>query len=107
MVVEINLFSLVVGILCILGAVTLVYLIITLIKVGKLLTKATDFFDKNEENLNVTVSNLKDISDNVKDVSEVVTETTADAIVMKETFAENLSSLSDIISIILNVFKGR
>lgn len=107
MVIEVNIYSLLIGFLCILGAVALVYLTITLVKVGKLLTNLNNFFEKNENNLDSTVTNIKDISDNLKDVSEVVTETTADAIVMKESIVENLSSISDIIAIILNVFRGR
>lgn len=107
MVIEINLYGLFIGLLSIIGAIALVYLIITLVKVGKLLTNINNFFEKNENNLDATITNIKEISDNFKDVSEVVTETTADAIVMKESILENLSSISDIIAIILNVFKGK
>ncbi|MGL4771969.1 MAG: hypothetical protein ACRC2K_00240 [Clostridium sp.] len=107
MVIEIDLFYLIIGLLCILGSIALIYLIITLIKLGKLIGNLNNFIDKNSNNLDSTVTNLKDITDNLKDVSDVVTETTAEAIVVKENLVENLNTFADIVSIIMGIFKGK
>ncbi len=101
------------GYLClgILGAVALAYLILSLNKLFKVLSKVDKIIDSNEENINDLVSslpkaseNIVSLTENLKDVSEVITETTADAIGTKEQIKEYISTGKDIISIINKIF---
>lgn len=99
------------GLLWILGAVALVYLIIVLRKVYKLLSKAESMLDANEGNINSMMktlpkasSNIAEMSENLKDVSGVITETAASAIVAKENLDDYLTTFKDIVAIIRKVF---
>lgn len=98
-------------ILGILGACALVYLIISLYKLSKILTKVNNFLDSNESNLNTMASalpkaseNIAALSENLKDVSEVITTTTAGAIDAKEEIESYIETVKDIILIIRKVF---
>lgn len=95
----------------ILGGVALVYLIITLVKLGKLITNMNDILSSNRNNIDklceslpVVSKNIIEISDNIKDVSEVVTETTAEVIVAKDNITSNIGTIKDILNIVLAIF---
>ncbi|WP_032121377.1 MULTISPECIES: hypothetical protein [Clostridium] len=95
----------------ILAAAALVYLIITLNKVTKVLTKVDKILGENEVNINKTTSylpkasqNIAEITENIKDVSEVITTTTAEAIDIKEDVQSYLTTVKEIVLIIKNVF---
>lgn len=94
-----------------LGAIALIYLIITLNKLFKILSKVNNFLDANEININTVFKSLPKASENVvalsenlKDVSEVITETTAEAIDTKEEIQAYVETIKDIASIIRKVF---
>ena len=93
------------GALAIIGAVVLIYLIITLANVIKILKNVNSLLEANKNNLDTTLGNVAHISENAKDISDVVTETTADVIVAKENLAGQLETVKDIVNIIVGVFK--
>ena len=103
-----NLFFAILGIL---GGIALVYIIITLIKLGRLITNMNDVISSNRNNIDklceslpVVSRNIIEISDNVKDVSEVVTEATAEVIVAKDNITSNIGTIKDILNIIVSIF---
>ena len=103
-----NLFFAILGIL---GGIALVYIIITLIKLGRLITNMNDVISSNRNNIDklceslpVVSRNITEISDNVKDVSEVVTEATAEVIVAKDNITSNIGTIKDILNIIVSIF---
>ena len=94
-----------------LGAIALVYLIITLKNLSKLVMDINNILSKNESNINLLcdglpkiTDNISEISGNMKDVSEVVTEATADVIVAKDSLLENFEVVKDIFNILGGVF---
>lgn len=93
------------GAFAIIGAIALVYLIITLMNVIKVLKNVNLLLEENKKNLNTTLDNVAHISENAKDISDVVTETTADVIVAKENLTGQLETVKDIVNIIIGVFK--
>lgn len=99
------------GIIGVIGAVALVYLIITLNHLCKLIKNANELLDSNKKNINVFCESLPEVSknlngicENVKDISDVATEVTAEAIVAKENIFSHYETIKDILEIILNVF---
>lgn len=109
MYIEMN--SLLLLILALLGSVALVYIIITLKNLSKLISGINDMLNKNRDNIDELCNklpkisdNLSEISDNVKDVTEVVTETTADVIVAKDSLINNIEVFKDILNILIGVF---
>ena len=110
----INLFDLFWLVIGIIGAVALIYFIITLSKFGKLLTNINDLLSENKKNIDklckdlpIVTENAIEISDNLKDVSAVVTEATADALVAKDNLVNNIDTIKDILSIFLSVFSKK
>ena len=84
--------------------IAILYLISVLRKFSSLIDNVNNFLTKNSDNLNASIDNIKDITNNIKDVSEAVTDSTADALIIKENLKDNITTLKDIINIILNVF---
>ena len=84
--------------------IAILYLISVLRKFSSLIDNVNNFLTKNSDNLNASIDNIKDITNNIKDVSEAVTDSTADALIIKENLKDNINTLKDIINIILNVF---
>lgn len=107
----ISVWALLWGLLGLLGAIAIIVLIIALVKLIKLISNINDILSSNRNNIDKLCSslptisdNLVDISDNVKDVSEVITETTADVIVAKDSITGNFETIKDILNIIINTF---
>lgn len=84
--------------------IAILYLISVLRKLSSLIDNVNNFFVKNSDNLNTSIDNIKYITDNVKDVSDAVTDSTADALIVKENLKDNINTLKDIINIIFSVF---
>lgn len=84
--------------------IAILYLISVLRKLSSLIDNVNNFFSKNSDNLNTSIDNIKDITDNVRDISEAVTDSTADALIVKENLKDNINTLKDIINIIFSVF---
>ena len=84
--------------------IVILYLISVSRKFSSLIDNVNNFLTKNSDNLNASIDNIKDITNNIKDVSEAVTDSTADALIIKENLKDNITTLKDIINIILNVF---
>ena len=84
--------------------IAILYLISVLRKLSSLIDNVNNFFAKNSNNLNASINNIKYITDNVKDISEAVTDSTADALIVKENLKDNINTLKDIINIIFSVF---
>jgi len=110
----ISLYSLFWGVIGIIGAVALIYIIITLSKFGKVLTNINDLVSQNRTNIDklfkdlpIVSGNAIEISDNLKDVSAVVTEATAEAIVAKDNLVNNIDIFKDVLNIILSVFSKK
>lgn len=107
MTVQINLADLLWGGLGILAAIALIYIIITLINLVKVLKNINSLIDTNKKNLDKTLENVTHISENAKDISDVVTETTADVIVAKESLSSQLDTVKDIVNILLSFFNKK
>ena len=84
--------------------IAILYLISVLRKLSSLIDNVNNFFANNSDNLNTSINNIKDITDNVKYISEAVTDSTADALIVKENLKDNINTLKDIINIIFSVF---
>lgn len=102
------------GLIGILSSVTLVFLILALIKVIKLINNINMLFDINKNNIEKLCKDLPTISknaiaitDNIKDVSEVVTETTAEVIVAKDSLIGNVELIKDILNIAISFFNKK
>lgn len=104
MIIQVNINTLLLGILTIVCIVALLYFIMTLIKIGKLVDKINNSIDKNKLKLENTIENVSVISENFKDISNVAVETTADAIVLKEGLFDKAEIIKEIINIISSVF---
>lgn len=104
MIIEVNMKTLLLGILIITAIVALVYHIVTLMKVGKLVDNLNETIEKNKSNLDNTIQNVNDISENMKDISDVALETTAEAIVLKEGLFDKAEMVKDIVNIASSVF---
>lgn len=107
MTIQINFLDLFWGVIGILIAIAIVFLIITLINLIKVLKNVNALVEANRKNLDNTLTNAAHISENAKDISDVVTETTADVIIAKENLSSQLDTIKDIISIIVNVFSKK
>ena len=103
MIIEVNINELLLGILVIIGIVALVYLIVALIKIGKLVDNLNNSIEKNRTNLDNTLENVNSISGNLKDISDVAVETTADAIVLKESLFDKVDLIKEIVNIVTSV----
>ena len=103
MIIEVNINTLLLGILVIIGIVALVYLTVTLIKIGKLVDNLNNSIEKNRTNLDNTLENVNSISGNLKDISDVAVETTADAIVLKESLFDKADIIKEIVNIVTGV----
>lgn len=97
--------------LALLGAVVLVYLILTLNNLNKLIKNSSELVAANKksisdslEQLPEVVSNLNVVSENVKDITEVATDVTADILVTKENVKCNIETVTEIFNIIRAVF---
>lgn len=97
--------------LAVLGAIVLVYLILSLNNINKFLKNINEIISKNKDSINDvfsklpdTTSNFKDASENIKDITEVATDVTANFIVAKENITSNIGLISEIVSIIKNTF---
>lgn len=95
------------GIISILAIVAIIYLIITLHKLSTLITSINKVITSNKDNIDKLCSDLPEITDNLKDVSAVITETTADVIVAKDSLLNNIEIIKDIINIILSIFSKK
>ena len=107
----ISLFSLSLGILFVLGTITLVILIMVLVKLFKVLSRVNGLIERNEKNMDqILVSlpkateNFLELSGNLKAVGEVLTETTATAIETKENIQDYMDIFADILKIVKTVF---
>lgn len=99
------------GVIGILGAVTLVYLIISLKNLTNLIKTVNDTLNNNKKNIDIFLEslpqiseNVTEISDNMKGISEVVTEATAEVVVAKDSVVNNIEIVKDILSIIISTF---
>ncbi len=99
------------GILAILAAVALIYLILCLNKLNSLLKQISIFWSDNHTSISSSVKampkaadNVVEISENLKVVSEVITETTATAIETKEDISVYFETIKDILNIIKKVW---
>ncbi|MEG1131593.1 MAG: hypothetical protein RSD77_04700 [Romboutsia sp.] len=97
-----------------LGCIALVYLILTLKNVNDFIKSIKDLVSSNSQNVTTTITklpmvvdNVSEISDNLKDVSEVITDTTADFIVAKESVKSNVEIATDILKIVKNVVANK
>ena len=99
--------SLFLGIISILAIVAIIYLIITLHKFSTLITSLNKVITSNKNNIDKLCSDLPEITDNLKDVSAVITETTADVIVAKDSLLNNIEIIKDIMNIILSIFSKK
>ncbi|MBB6623638.1 DUF948 domain-containing protein [Clostridium gasigenes] len=104
MIIEVNMKTLLLGILIITAIIALTYLIVILIKVGKLVDNLNKTIEKNKTNLDNTLKNINDISENVRDISDVALETTAEAIILKEGLFDKVDIVKDIVNIASSVF---
>jgi len=107
----ISLYSLALGILFILGTIALIILIMVLIKLFKVLSRANGIIEKNEKNLDEMLTSLPkvtnnflELSDDLKAVGEVLTETTATAIETKENIEDYMVIFKDILKIVKTIF---
>ena len=107
----ISLFDLSVGILFVLGFITLIVLIMVLIKLFKFLSRVNGLVERNEKNIDeILISlpqateNFLELSDDLKAVGEVITETTATAIEAKEHIDDYTAIFMDILKIVKTVF---
>lgn len=107
MIIEVNMKTVVLGLLVVLTIIALGYLISTLIKVSKLMDNLNESFEKNKANLDNTIQNANDISENIKDISDVALETTAEAIVLKEGLVDKVDIVRDIVNIASSVFLNK
>lgn len=104
MIIEVNMKTLLLGILIITAIVALVYLIGTLTKIRKLVDNLNKIIQENKTNLDNTLQNVNYISENIKDMSDVALETTAEAIVLKEGLFDKVDIVKDIVNIASSVF---
>lgn len=107
MVIEINIQTVLLGLLLIVAVIAVIYLIIVLKRVSDLLAGVNKVLITNNDNIDSTLSNVKGITDNVKDISDVAVETTAEAIVLKEGLVNQVDTLKEIINIVAAVFTKR
>lgn len=110
----ISLFDLFWAVIGLIGAIALIFSIITLSRIGKLANNINILLNANKQNIDkickdlpIVTENAIEISDNLKDVSAVVTEATADAIVAKDSLMNNVDTIKDILNIILSVFSKK
>lgn len=111
MYIDLNLIYFLVGIL---SCVALIYLIVTLNNFNKFVKKTNEIIKCNKDAINdlffklpETMSNFNDASKNMKDVTEVVTDVTADFIVAKESINSNVELVTEIVTIIKNIFLNK
>ncbi|URZ00477.1 hypothetical protein [Clostridium felsineum] len=108
----INVYTLFCVLLGILGVVALIFLIILLKRMCNFMYKVNKFLDSNSKNISsVTeelpkvVKNAGEMTENFNMVSEAAVEVTSSIIDKKENMASDFKILTEVLKIILNMFK--
>ncbi|MFR5264213.1 hypothetical protein [Clostridium sp.] len=102
--IEINVFDFFWLVIGILGAICLVYLIVLLFNITKLVKNINNILLENKKDLTKSIENLHEVSDNVKDISNVLTETTAEALIVKDNISNQINSFKGSIGTFRNAF---